>query len=76
MAKVVTIVFRLEPNQIVMGEAAENFSVVRQGLQNVGRRARRVKKKSDGVAMAARAQLAAQQHQVIVVDPDDVVLPE
>ena len=76
VSEIVAIVFRLETDQIVIGETAEDFPVVRQGLQNVGRRTRRVKKKSDGVAMPARTQLASQQHQMIIVHPDNVVLPE
>ena len=76
MGEIVAIVFRLEADQIVIGEAAEDFPVVRQGLQNVRRRAGRVEEKADRVAMAARAQLASQQHQMIVVHPDDVVLVE
>ena len=47
---------------------------MRQGLQNVGRRARRVQEKADPVAMAARTQFAREKHQVIIVHPDDVVL--
>ncbi len=76
MSKVVAIIFRLETDQVVVGEAAEDLPVVRQGLQNVRRRTGRVKEKSDGVAMAARTQFASQQHEMIIVHPDDVVFPE
>ena len=48
--------------------------MVRQGLQNVGRRAGRVQEKANPIAMAARAQFAREKHQVIIVHPDDVVL--
>ena len=50
--------------------------MVRQGLQNIRRRARRVKKKPDGVAVPARTQLPSQQHQMIIVHPYDVIFPE
>ena len=76
MSEVFAIVFGLKTDQIIVGEAAKDLPVMRQGLQNVGRRTRRMKEKSDGVAMAARPQLASQQHQVIIVHPDDVILPE
>ena len=76
MREIVAVVFRLEADQIVVGEAAENFPVMRQGLQNVRGRAGCVEEKSDRVAVAARAQLASEQHQMVVVHPDDVVLLE
>ena len=41
-----------------------------------GGAARRMQEEADPVAVAARAQFAGQQHQMIVVDPDDVVIPD
>ena len=76
MGEIVAVVFGLEADEIVVGEAAENLPVMRQGLQDVRGRAGRVEEKSDRVAVAARAQLASEQHQMIVVHPDDVVLLE
>ncbi len=48
--------------------------MLRQGFQDVARRAGRVEEKANPVAMSARPQFARQQHQVIIVHPDDVVL--
>ena len=59
VSEIVVVVLRLEADQIVVGEAAEDFPVVRQGLQDVRRRAWRVKEKPDRVAVAPRAQLAS-----------------
>ena len=50
--------------------------MVGQGLQDVRGRTRRVKEKSDGVAMAARTQFPSKQHEMIIVHPDDVIFPE
>ena len=75
MGEVVAVVVSLESDEIAIGQAAKNLLVLRQRLHDVGRRARRMEKKADLVAMAARAQLARQQHQMIVVDPHDVIFP-
>ena len=76
MGEIVAVVFGLEADQIVIGQPAEDLPVMRQGLQNVRRRAGNVQEKADRIAMAARAQLASERHQMIVVHPDDVVLVE
>ena len=48
--------------------------MLRQGLQDVGRRAGRMQKEANLVPMSARPQFASEQHQVIVVHPDDIIL--
>ena len=45
-----------------------------QRLQDVGRRARDVEKEADRIDASARPQLPRQGHQVVVVNPDDVVV--
>ena len=76
VGEIVAVVVGLEADQVVIGEAAQNRPVVRQRLQDVGRRAGRVKEKADRVAVAARPELASKQHQMIVVHPDDIVVLE
>ena len=76
MGEIVAVVLGLEADEIVIGEAAENRPMMRQRLKDVGRRAGRVEEKPDRIAVAARPQLASEQHQMIIVHPDDVVVPE
>ena len=76
MGEIVAVVLRLEADEIAIGQAAENLPVMGQGLQDVRRRAGRVQEEADPVAVAARAQFAGEQHQMIVVDPDDVAFAD
>ena len=76
MGEVFTVVLRLETHEIIMRQASQDFPVMRQGLQNVRRGAGRVQEEADRILVAARPQFAAQQHQMVVMHPDDVVVPE
>ena len=74
MVEIVSVVFRLESDEIVEAQAAQDLLMARQGDQNVGRRAGDVQIEADRVRVTPRAQFLGERHQVIVVHPDDVVL--
>ncbi|VTQ83918.1 Uncharacterised protein [Stenotrophomonas maltophilia] len=66
----------LEADQIVGVQRGEQSQVVGHRLQQVGRRHRDVQEKADAAADAALAQQCAERDQVVVVDPDDVILSQ
>ena len=74
MAEIVAIVVGLEADQVVMNEAADDLLVVGHRGQYIGRRAGNVEEEADRIDAAARPEFARQRHQMIVVNPDDVVL--
>src|SRR5208282_6808316 len=47
-----------------------------QRAQNVQRSTRNVQKETDRIEMSASAQFLSQRHQVVIVDPKDIVLSD
>ncbi|KAG1090440.1 hypothetical protein G6F40_013130 [Rhizopus arrhizus] len=66
----------LEADQVVGIQRGEQPQVIGHGLQQVGRGHRDVQEEADAAADAAFAQQRTERDQVVVVDPDDVVLAQ
>jgi hypothetical protein len=74
-SEIVAVVLRLKSDEIVIGKASEYFPMRGQRLQNVGRSEWNMQKKPDLVLASPGPQFAAQGHEVVVVNPNDVVFP-
>src|SRR5262249_61169293 len=75
-AEIEGVVASLETDEIVVAERWNEPLVMRKGGEDFGRRAWNVQEEADAVLVAKIAQRFGQRHQVIVVDPDQVVRPE
>ncbi len=62
----------LETDQVVVGQRAHDRAAPRQLQEQVHRRKRDVQEKSHAPRVAAAAQLGADVHQLVVVDPDEI----
>ena len=67
---------RLEADEVVGEEPADQGLVARKGHQQVRRRERDVQEEPDPVRGAHAPELLRERDEVIVVDPDEVVAPE
>jgi hypothetical protein len=63
----------VESDQIVRQEPLEEQAVLRQQRPEIVRGKRRVEKEPEPSREAAAAQLQPQEHQVVVVDPDEII---
>ena len=63
----------LEADDVASGEGREQIGRMGQDLQQRGRHERDVQEKSDAVFHAERAQLGGHGHQLVVVNPDQVI---
>src|SRR5262245_37184198 len=66
----------LEPNEVVMAKRGDQLIVIWQRREDFRRREWNVNKKPDLVVMPAVAQRLGERHEMIVMDPDDVVGPQ
>src|SRR5690606_12976878 len=63
----------LKADQVAVAEALHQLPMIGQGREDLRRRQGGVEEKADRVVQAALAQFLRHQHQVVVVDPDQVV---
>ena len=68
--------FGLETDQVVMAERWDQLIVIWQRREDFWRREWNVDEEPDLVVMPAIAQRLGERHEMIVVDPDDVVGPQ
>ena len=77
LAQIIRIVLGLCSDEIVMTpERAHGLQMLRQGEEDVGRRAGDVEEKADRIVVSARAQFLRQRQQMVVVHPDPIVRPD
>ncbi|MCY1533345.1 hypothetical protein D9M68_686670 [compost metagenome] len=72
--EVLHVLLGLEADQVVREQRAHQPLVLRNGRHDDLRRQRNVQEEADALLAAHGAQLGGQRHQVVVVDPDDVVV--
>ncbi|MNS92022.1 hypothetical protein D3C72_1261390 [compost metagenome] len=72
--EVLHVLLRLEADQVVREQRAHQPFMLRNGRDDDLRWQRNVQEEADALLAAHGAQLGGQRHQVVVVDPDDVVV--
>lgn len=74
--KVLLVLIRVEPDDVAREHGLHDLLAHRQGAPEVRSREGRVQREADGAALALLRQLLAeqlgQQHQVVIVHPDEV----
>src|SRR5689334_10935683 len=75
-AEIKSVVPGLESDEVVFGERRDEALVVRQRCQHFGRRTRDMKKKADAILVAALAEGLCERHQVVIMNPDDILGPD
>ena len=63
------VVFRLETEQVVIGQRLKDLFMLRQCRENLRRRERNVQEKTDSVIHTTFSQLSGERQQMVVVDP-------
>src|SRR6267142_885387 len=65
----------LEAERIETHERLKHFIAPGQCFENVGRRKRNVMKVCDGIAHSTAAQFLSNQHEVVIVNPNEIIRP-
>ncbi len=72
-AQILAVVLRLKPDKVEGDQSAHDLAVFRKRGQDVGWRAGNMQKVTNAVLVPPLAQEPCERHQVMVVNPDDIV---